>query len=262
MDSPSKHAVSACYNRSVGIVLGLLAAGLLGSWIVNYLADVLPLLRGFGEPLCPQCAAVMPWSDYLLLRRCRTCHSPRPLRTFIVIAILPVAAIFLWLVPPHQLEVPTAIGLLCYLVLIVAIDIEHRLILHILSLAGAALGLAIGIHLHGLVSTLIGGAAGYGIMLSLFFLGIVFVRVVSRRRKEAVEEQALGYGDVNLAGVAGLLLGWPGIIFGLLVTILAAGVISLVVLVVMLVRRKYHAFSAIPYGPFLVLSIVLLLFRP
>jgi leader peptidase (prepilin peptidase)/N-methyltransferase len=246
----------------VGIVVGLLALSVLGSWIVNYLADVLPSLRGLGQPLCERCSTVMPWSDYLLLRRCRNCHSARSLRTYIVIASLPVAAIVLWLVPPHQLEVPIAIGLLLYLVLIAVIDVEHRLILHVLSLTGGVIGLAVGTHLHGLVSTLIGAIAGYGIMLGFFFLGIAFVRAISRRRKEAVEEQALGYGDVNLAGVTGLLLGWPGIVFGLLVTILAAGLISLVVLLVMLIRRQYHAFSAIPYGPFLILSIILLLFRP
>lgn len=246
----------------MGIVIALLALGLLGGWIVNYLADVLPLQPGFGPPLCPRCAAVVPWSDYLLLRRCRACGSPPALRTYIVMLVLPMAAVFLWLVPPHQMEVPIAIGLFFYLALTAAIDIEHRLILHIVSLIGAVLGLAIGVHLHGLASTLIGGAAGYGIMLCFFFLGIAFVRLVSKRRKQALEEPALGYGDVNLAGVTGLLLGWPGIVFGLLVTILAAGVASLVVLGVMLVRRRYQAFSAIPYGPFLILSIILLLFRP
>ena len=130
------------------------------------------------------------------------------------------------------------------------------------SIAGALIGLAIGIHLHGIVVTLIGGAVGFGIMLAFYFLGEVFVRYMSKRRNEAIDEVALGFGDVNLAGITGLLLGWPGIILGLMFTILAGGLISLLVVVVMLVRRQYKAFSAIPYGPFMILSIFVLLLRP
>jgi hypothetical protein len=36
---------------------------------------------------------------------------------------------------------------------------------------------------------------------------------------------------------------------------------SLIVLVTMLVSRRYQAFVAIPYAPFLILSAVLLLYR-
>ena len=146
--------------------------------------------------------------------------------------------------------------------LIAIIDIEHRLILHMTSIAGAIIGLGIGIHLHGIIPTLIGGAVGFGVMLAFYFLGEVFVRFMSKRRNETIEEVALGFGDVNLAGITGLLLGWPGIILGLLFTILAGGLISLLIVVIMLVRRQYKAFSAIPYGPFLILSILILLLRP
>jgi leader peptidase (prepilin peptidase)/N-methyltransferase len=180
----------------------------------------------------------------------------------IIQALIPVLTVYLWLVPPRQLEFPLAFILLLFLMLIATIDIEHRLILHMTSIAGAVIGLGMGIHLHGLVPTLIGGAAGFGVMLVFYFLGEVFVRYMSKRRNETIDEVALGYGDVNLAGITGLLLGWPGIILGLLFTILAGGLISLLVVVVMLIRRKYEAFSAIPYGPFMILSILFFLFRP
>jgi leader peptidase (prepilin peptidase)/N-methyltransferase len=246
----------------MGGVIALLLVGIVGGSLVNYLADVLPQSRRITRPLCWNCSAVLPWSTYLLLRRCGTCASPRTLRTYLVQLLLPAAALYLWLVPPHQLEVPAALLLATFLVLIAVIDIEHRLILHVTSVVGALLGLAIGIHLHELVATLIGGAAGYGLMLLIYLLGEAFMRVMAKRRGEPIEEVALGYGDVNLAGTTGLLLGWPGIAFGLVLTILAGGLVSLIVVVAMLIRRRYRAFSAIPYGPFLILSIVVLLFRP
>ena len=99
-------------------------------------------------------------------------------------------------------------------------------------------------------------------MLAFYFLGEVFVRFMSKRRNETIEEVALGFGDVNLAGITGLLLGWPGIILGLLFAILAGGLVSLLIVIGMLIRRQYKAFSAIPYGPFMILSILVLLLRP
>jgi leader peptidase (prepilin peptidase)/N-methyltransferase len=243
-------------------LLGLPILGLLAGCVINYLADVLPAAGSMAQPDCWNCGSPLPWNRYLLFRRCGVCGKWRRPRALIVEFALAAALLYLWLVPAHKLEFPLAGLLFAYLLLITVIDVEHRLILHITSIAGLVLGLGIGIHLHGLGVTLAGGAAGFGIMLAFYLLGLLFIKYVSRRRGEAVNEVALGYGDVNLAGIAGLLLGWPGIVFGLLFTVLAGGLASIVVIVVMLARRRYHAFSAIPYGPFLVLSILVLLLRP
>ncbi len=74
------------------------------------------------------------------------------------------------------------------------------------------------------------------------------------------DEVALGFGDVNLAGILGLLLGWPAIASGLLFAVLAGGLISLFIIVGMLITKKYKAFTAIPYAPFLILSALFLLY--
>jgi len=58
----------------------------------------------------------------------------------------------------------------------------------------------------------------------------------------------------------GLLLGWPGIVLGLVLAILLGGAVSLIYIVGMLITRRYRTFAAIPYGPFLVLSGVILIF--
>ncbi len=244
------------------IQAALLILGLLAGAAINYLADVLPTMRRMGHPLCWNCGTRLSATEYLLFRRCKTCGKPRSPRTYIVQILIPAMVIFLWVVPPHRIEFPLAFVLLTYLAVVAVIDIEHRLILHVVSLAGAFLGLGIGIHLHGTVTTLIGGAAGYSIMLAFYFLGEVFARYVSKKRNEPLDEVALGFGDVNLAGITGLLLGWPGIIVGLLFTILAGGLVSLGIVVVMMVRRRYTAFLAIPYAPFLILSVLILIFRP
>jgi hypothetical protein len=246
----------------MGIVFGLIILGLLGGVLVSYLADVLPSTRNLGQPVCWNCSAAIFWADYFLVRRCKTCGKSRSLRTYIVLVLIPALTIYLWLVPPRQLELPFAFILLLFLMLVATIDIEHRLILHMTSIAGGLIGLGIGVHLHGIIITLLGGAVGYGVMLVFYYFGELFVRYMAKRRNEATEEVALGFGDVNLAGITGLLLGWPVIILGLLFTILAGGLVSFLIVVVMLLRRQYKAFFAIPYGPFLILSIFYLLFRP
>jgi len=108
--------------------------------------------------------------------------------------------------------------------------------------------------------TLLGGAVGFGVMYGLYWFGDVFARWLARRRGELLTEVALGFGDVNLAGVLGLLLGWPGIVAGLLLAIIIGGVVSILYVILMVILRRYHTFMAIPYGPFMVISAILLLY--
>ncbi len=170
------------------------------------------------------------------------------------------SSLWMWSSPPESLGYWVGITLLLYFGVVVVIDLEHRLILHPVSWAGVFLGLAVGIWLHDLRSTLIGGVVGFGLMFALHLFGNLFARVMTRIRGQKIDEVALGFGDVNLSGVLGLLLGWPGIVGGLVLAILFGGAVSLFYLLVMFVLRKYQAFTAIPYGPFLITSAILLLY--
>lgn len=235
--------------------------GWLGGMLVNYLADVLPTRRRLCAPFCQNCQSDLGWVNALLWpRRCAACGRPRGWRSWLVEAIAVAAATGLWLKQP-RLGFWVSLVLVLYFGLVVVIDLEHRLILHPVSLAGAVLGLGVGIWLHGWKSTLLGGLAGFGSMLALYILGGLFVSLIARLRGRSINEIALGFGDVNLSGVLGLLLGWPGVFAGLMLTILLGGLASLIYIVFMLIARRYQAFSAIPYGPFMAASAVLLLIR-
>ena len=84
---------------------------------------------------------------------------------------------------------------------------------------------------HGdLVEALIGGAGSAGLML--------LVSLVSRG--------GLGFGDVKLAGVAGLALGGPLVLPALLITALAGGIAASWLAI--RVRRRNHP---MPYAPFI-----------
>lgn len=234
--------------------------GLFGSLIVNYLSDVLPATRKFTRPVCLNCQTAFNWGQYLLNSPCNHCGKKPSGRHWIVLVLGPLLAGLMYFAPPPILGLWGGILWLILFSLIVVIDLEHRLILHPVSITGAILGVVFGSFEHGLLNTILGGAAGFGIMLVFYMLGNLFIKFLSRRRGEVIDEVALGFGDVNLGGVIGLLLGWPGVIGGVFLAILLGGVISGIFLVIQLIRKKYQAFQALPYGPFLVISVVLLLY--
>ena len=244
-----------------------LILGWLSGWLVNYLADVLPFTRKFIRPVCPACQTKFKWTDHLFFRNCTNCGKRRSPRTLIVQAVMTVAPVLIWIFPGQTLPFPLAFILLVYLAVVLVIDLEHRLILNPVSITGVVLGLGIGIFLrskqsipYGITSTLLGGAAGFGIMLSFYFIGELFVKRMSKKRGLPTDEVALGFGDVNLSGILGLLLGWRVIFICLFFAILAGGLVSLVIILGMLIAKKYKAFTAIPYAPFLIISAIYFLF--
>ena len=143
--------------------------------------------------------------------------------------------------------------------LIAVIDIEHRLILHAVSLPSIVILAAFGAlaPTRGLAKTLLGGAAGFGFVLILFLFGQVFARWIARRRGEPLDEVAFGFGDVTLAALIGVVVGWPGVVLALTVGVLSAGVFSLLVVLVSLARGTYQPYMPIPYGPFLIVGAML-----
>jgi leader peptidase (prepilin peptidase) / N-methyltransferase len=228
---------------------------------INYLADVLPVKRRFVPPFCQSCGAQQIAFNYFVWpRRCESCGRRRPLRTWVVELVFSVVAVWLWNSPPESFGFSVGLIVLAFLGLVAIIDLEHRLILHPVSLVGAMLGLVIGIWLNGIKNTLLGGFFGFAIMLALYYFGAFLMKWLARRRGQVLEEEALGFGDVILSGVIGLLLGWPGIVVGLILTILIAGIVSFIYLLFKVITRNYRFDMAVPYGPFLISTSILLLY--
>jgi leader peptidase (prepilin peptidase)/N-methyltransferase len=240
---------------------GCILIGWVSGSLVNYLSDVLPEERALARPTCRECGANFQLMSYLVWpQRCGNCGKRRPLRVWIVYLISMLAVYWLWVTPGEKLPDLASLVVLVYFGLVVVIDIEHRLILHPVSWVGAGLGLLVGSYLHGFWATILGGLAGFGIMLAFYGLGIAYAYLSARRKGETQFEDALGRGDVYLTGVIGLMLGWPGVVAGIFLAVLLAGGLSLVYAAVMLLAGKYHSGLAIPYGPFLVAGAVILLF--
>lgn len=235
--------------------------GFLAGWLVIFFSDVLPHQRRLSQPECRQCNTVFAWQDYFTLHSCRQCHQRQPYRSYITLVVATLISIVLWLYSPPHLGYWPSLLILTYFGVVLIIDLEHRLILHPVSLVGIAIGLFTGILRNGLVLTLVGGLAGLIIMLSLYLLGMAFAKYRARRLGTDDNEEALGFGDVALSTVVGLMVGWPQITTALVIAIVAGGLVSLVVIIVLSMLRRFESMNVfIAYGPYLILGATLLLF--
>jgi prepilin signal peptidase PulO-like enzyme (type II secretory pathway) len=250
-------------------VLGQALLGLLIGVLINALADSLPVDRSVRLPECPGCGAPRPWYAWSgligwLTRGdvCAYCGRRRGGRATAVEAVAAAGAVWIFSTQNSPQRIAASILISAIFLLIAVIDLEHRLILHVVSIPAAVVIGVLGIvgPSPGPLRTLAGGAAGFAGVFGLFLLGEAFARGISRLRGQPLDEVAFGFGDVNLAGLIGLAVGWPGVVASLLAGMLAAGVFSLGYVVVMLARRRYTAFVPIPYGPFLILGAFLVYF--
>ncbi|MGD8458127.1 MAG: A24 family peptidase [Anaerolineales bacterium] len=241
------------------ILIGLL--GLLSGFFVNYIIEWFYIRRNFLEQENVQEISEKGWFTYIFSPwSISTCPTIKRFRIIFLHFLFIALAIWLWIAPPPKVAFWWGFGWLVYFIIVIVMDLEYRVVLHPISIAGAVLGLAFGIWFHGLVDALIGGIVGFGVMYVFYLLGGLYIRWQSKRRGEDIDEIALGFGDVNIAGVIGLILGWPGIVLGLVIAILTGGAVSILYLLFMVITRRLKAFSAIPYAPFLILSTFILLY--
>ncbi len=252
--------------------LGLALLGLLIGAVVNALADDLPHRLNLQRPHCPACGQAhhpLQWIAVIAFitgrQQCPYCGFSLPLRRLVVEIASALMLVFLL----QKFGATPKFGLLALLLecllLITVIDFEHRLILYVTVFPAASLALLyslLGGELElvpALTKSLLGGLAGFGIFYLLYLFSLGFARLVEHLRGEALTEVAFGGGDVNLAGVVGLAVGWPGIILTIMFTVISGGVVAALYLLLKKLRGGYSAFTPIPYGPFIVFGAFMLL---
>jgi leader peptidase (prepilin peptidase)/N-methyltransferase len=250
----------------------LALVGLAAGVLVNLLADSLPIARKLQLPACASCGHVRPplaWSGLLAFisgrRACPHCGAALPYRHLLVELAMPLLFVFCGLRGGQSVTTIANAFYVTSLVLILVTDLEHRLILHAVtlpSIAVAVLFAYVDPVLDSPARALLGGAVGLVSALCLYFLGALFSLLLGRLRGEPLPGPALGFGDVTLSTFLGLIVGAPEIIFALVIGMLAGFVGAVVFLVVRsAIQRTHQAFTSfIPYGPFLVLGGSVMLF--
>lgn len=223
-----------------GLVATLLGA-MAGSF-ANVAIHRLPRQESVVTPRsrCPHCGALIrardniPLFSFLWLRgRCRDCGARISWRYPLV--EVGTAALFLavwWRFGLTAAALSAAIFAVI-MVVVIFVDLEHQLIPNALTYPGLVVGLALAFTSgprEGLVR--LAAAVGAG---AFFFL----IAVASRG--------GMGGGDIKLAAVMGVFLGWPLIATALFISFMLGGVVGVVLL---LLRRRGRK-DPVPFGPFL-----------
>lgn len=255
-----------CYNTCMANFLQyfiLVVAGYLTGVAVNFIVEWFYHRRQFlGSEWGPEIRKIG-WVRFLLWPfSSRTRHVAHKIRIGFVELAFMFLTPWLWVNPPEKVVFWWGFPVLVYFAVVIVMDIEFRVVLHPISIAGALLGLVVGVTRLSLSEALIGGGVGFLTMFLLYKFGEMFMRWINRRRGDQIDEVALGFGDVNMAGVIGLFLGWPAVIGGLLFAIFAGGGFSILFIIISLFLRKFKAFAALPYAPFLALAAIAMLFFP
>ncbi len=124
-----------------------------------------------------------------------------------------------------------------FLVLLV-IDLEHNIIPNKIVYPGIIVSLIISTLNSdiGIIKALTGGGAGFGIF--------ILITVISRG--------GMGWGDVKMAALVGITVGFPMVFVAIFLAIISGGVIAVALLLTRVKGRK----DGIPFGPYLSLATV------
>lgn len=225
-----------------------------------------------GRSFCPHCKKKISWFDnipllsFIALRgKCRKCGKKISWRyplielstavLFIVFALLlkscrtPLQdsifkdeAICFWKDILTSVTLPYFLLVISILIAIFVIDLEHQLLPDCL------------VYILFLVTffflIIFSSPTFYLKLLSAFgaALSLLVIHLVTRGR-------GMGLGDVKLALVGGILLGWPGVLVWLFLSFLIGAVVG----VIMIFLGKASFGKQIPFGPFLVVSLIITL---
>jgi len=236
----------------LAIFLGLL--GLVFGSFFNVCIDRLPERKSLISPAshCDACQHPLSLTDnipivsYLWLRgKCRYCGARIGSRVLIVEIV--TGALFTLVYLKYGLNTKFAVTTIygCILLVLAVIDQEKGLLLNVIVYPAMILTIIINIFLPdivlstyaphvGVLNGLVGGATGFVILL--------IPALISRT--------GMGWGDVKLAGLLGLMTGFPDVCVALFGGILIGGVWASSLLLLKKKGRK----DAIPFGPFLAIG--------
>jgi leader peptidase (prepilin peptidase)/N-methyltransferase len=212
---------------------------------------------------CPSCGAAIRWFDnipiisFLVLRaRCRACGAPISWRYPLVelANALFYLALFLNTGPtPGFILIAATISLTIALIFI---DADIQILPDVIDLPGIAIGMAIGaLGLGAVYSTLILSVSLVDALLGAIFGAVILVAIIGAywlvRRAEG-----MGQGDVKMLAMIGAVLGWRSIPAVLLLASISGAVIG----VPLALRSGRGMQLALPFGVFLGLSFLAVLF--
>jgi leader peptidase (prepilin peptidase)/N-methyltransferase len=240
-----------------GFIVIFILLGMVVASFLNVCCDRLPARESIIYPPshCSACQHrlsakdLIPVFSYLWLRgRCRYCHAPIPRRLLWV--EIGTAVLFGFVSWRYGLSIELAIILFycCLFIVLMVIDLEHGLILNKVVYPVMVVALLLSIFFSiffpqsEIVPEIKQAVIGGGIGLIVFLLIVLISR------------GGMGWGDVKLAALIGLVTGYL-VIVALLMGMILGGLVAVLLLGLKIKKRK----EAIPFGPFLAVATIVTL---
>jgi prepilin signal peptidase PulO-like enzyme (type II secretory pathway) len=237
----------------------LFLVGLLAGFVVNAVATRLASERPILGPLrCTRAphsitlAQALPVAGYIMQGgRCSTCGKRLGLSYPLVEAATALLFAGLFLVEGWGLPYIFHALYIVFLMLVLVVDWKHRDIYLTVIAAGSVIALIGSLLMPGATiwdSVIAAGVAGGFFLLAYLLAKLIFPRI----------EEPLGAGDILLALMMGLMLGFPNIVGALLIGPLIAGGAA----VLLLVSRRSKMGDFMPYGVALCAAAILFIVYP
>ena len=239
-------------------IWSLVAAALFGLCIGSFLNVViyrLPLGQSLATPpsRCRKCGYSLRWFDnipllsWVFLRgRCRKCGTDVSWQYPVVELVTGVLFVLVvWLTPPGPL-LASRLLLVCILIALFGIDLEHQILPNVITLPGIAIGVLLSlIAPPGWKDSLIGVLLGGGILYAIAGAYYLWRR-----------EEGMGMGDVKMLAMLGAFLGWKAVLVTVILASFAGAFVGLAMMAVQRGSMKY----ALPFGTFLAIGAVVAMF--
>jgi leader peptidase (prepilin peptidase)/N-methyltransferase len=236
------------------LLLGAAIGLCIGSFL-NVVIYRLPIGQSIATPpsRCRKCGYQLQWYDnipvlsWLFLRgRCRKCGVRVSIQYPIVELI--TGALFvlvIWMTPPGP-QLATRLILVCILIALFGIDLEHQILPNVITLPGIAIGVLLSlIAPPGWKDALIGVLLGGGVLYAIAGAYYLWRR-----------EEGMGMGDVKMLAMIGAFLGWKAVLVTLVLSSFAGAIIGLALMVLQRGTMKF----ALPFGTFLAIGAIVAMF--
>jgi leader peptidase (prepilin peptidase)/N-methyltransferase len=214
---------------------------------------------------CPKCGTHIAWYDnipilsYIFLRaKCRHCSEPISIRYPLVEAL--TGALFVCLYLKFSLTIALVVycALVASFIVVTFVDLDHYIIPNEITFGGIGVGLVacfVAWRLPGdrfIVANPLEAIAG-----GVAFAGVIYL--LDRFSHVAFKKRGMGGGDVKLAAVIGLFVGYKLILPVILVASVVGSIMGIAVLALRH-QKEDEPSHYIPFGPYLVLGTIIVLF--
>jgi leader peptidase (prepilin peptidase)/N-methyltransferase len=231
-----------------------------GAVVGSFLNVVILRLPAEGESIvypasrCPKCLHPLQWYDnipiisfMLLKKRCRYCGIAISWQYPLVELAMALLSLALVLKFGFSPALPIYFVFSAALLVVIVIDIYHKIIPDSISLPGIVIGFACSFinpvitWQESGIGLLIGGGVLYAVAAGYYLF---------------TKREGMGGGDIKLLAMIGAFLGWqslPFVVFG-------SSILGALVGIGAMVKQKKGGKTMIPYGPFLSIAALLYMF--